>query len=137
MKSLHLPVLAALVLAALVFSIQPAMAHHSGAGFDSDKVAEITGTVKEFQFKNPHTWIQIIVEDDKGQKTEWSLEWGSPNQLGRQGYRPSTFPPGAKVTMKMHPMKDGSPAGEFIAARFADGKIIGQWDDSKKANPAN
>jgi len=110
----------------------PLMAHHSGAGFDSEKVAEITGTVKEFQFKNPHTWIQVIVDDGKGQKTEWSLEWGSPNMLGRQGYRPSTFPTGAKVTIKMHPMKDGSPAGEFMAAKFADGKVIGQWDDSKK-----
>ena len=52
--------------------------------------------------------------------------------LGRQGYRPSTFPTGAKVTIKMHPMKDGSLAGEFMAAKFADGKVIGQWDDSKK-----
>ena len=131
MKSVHLVALASLVIAGLFVSM-PLMAHHSGAGFDSDKVAEITGTVKEFQFKNPHTWIQVIVEDGKGQKTEWSLEWGSPNMLGRQGYRPSTFPTGAKVTIKMHPMKDGSPAGEFMAAKFADGKVIGQWDDSKK-----
>lgn len=131
MKSVHLLAPASLVIAGLFVSM-PLMAHHSGAGFDSDKVAEITGTVKEFQFKNPHTWIQVIVEDGKGQKTEWSLEWGSPNMLGRQGYRPSTFPTGAKVTIKMHPMKDGSPAGEFMAAKFADGKVIGQWDDSKK-----
>ena len=131
MKSVHLLAIACLVVAGLFVSM-PLMAHHSGAGFDSDKVAEITGTVKEFQFKNPHTWIQVIVEDGKGQKTEWSLEWGSPNMLGRQGYRPSTFPTGAKVTIKMHPMKDGSPAGEFMAAKFADGKVIGQWDDSKK-----
>ena len=134
MKSVHLLLLAGLVIAGLAFSIQPVMAHHSGAGFDSDKVSELTGTVKEFQFKNPHTWIQVIVEDAKGQKTEWSLEWGSPNSLGRQGYRPSTFPAGAKVTMKYHPMKDGSPAGEFVAAKFPDGKIIGQWEDTKKGN---
>jgi hypothetical protein len=127
MKSVHLAALAGLVVAGLVVSIQPLMAHHSGAGFDPAKVTEITGTVKEFQFKNPHTWIQVIVEDEKGQKTEWSLEWGSPNTLGRQGYRPSTFPAGAKVTMKMHPMKDGTPAGEFIAAKFADGKTVGEW----------
>ena len=131
MKSVHLLATASLLIAGLFVSM-PLMAHHSGAGFDSEKVAEITGTVKEFQFKNPHTWIQVIVEDGKGQKTEWSLEWGSPNMLGRQGYRPSTFPTGAKVTIKMHPMKDGSPAGEFMAAKFADGKVIGQWDDSKK-----
>ena len=78
-------------------SIPPAAPHHSGAGFSSDKVIELTGTIKEFQFTNPHTWIQIIVEDAKGEKVEWSLEWGSPNSLGRQGIRPSTFPAGAKV----------------------------------------
>ena len=100
MKSVQLLVLAALMIVGLIASIQPAMAHHSGAGFDADKVSEITGTVKEFQFKNPHTWIQVIVEDAKGQKTEWSLEWGSPNMLGRQGYRPSTFPG------RSHPIRD-------------------------------
>ena len=70
----------------------PAAAHHSGAGFSSDKVIELSGTIKEFQFKNPHTWIQVMVQDANGKTTEWSLEWGSPNSLGRQGYRPSTFP---------------------------------------------
>ena len=73
--------------------VSAAAAHHSGAGFNSDKVIELTGTIKEFQFTNPHTWIQLIVEDEKGAKVEWSLEWGAPNQLGRQGIRPSTFPP--------------------------------------------
>ena len=82
------------------------------------------------------TSLSVQLSTAKGQKTEWSLEWGSPNMLGRQGYRPSTFPAGAKVTMKMHPMKDGSPAGEFIAAKFADGKTVGQWDDSKKGGAA-
>jgi len=133
MKSVHLLVLAALIIGALAVSSQPALAHHSGAGFDADKVSEISGTVKEFQFKNPHTWIQVIVEDAKGQKTEWSFEWGAPNQLGRQGYRPTTFPAGAKVTFKYHPMKDGSPAGEFVGAKFADGKTIGNWEQKGPA----
>jgi hypothetical protein len=115
-------------LAALVVSSLPALAHHSGAEFDSNKTIEITGTIKEFQFKNPHTWIQVVVDDGKGQPVEWSLEWGAPNSLGRQGYRPDTFPPGAKVTMRVHPMRNGSPAGGFVAAKFADGKTIGRWE---------
>ena len=77
-------------------------AHHSGAGFSKD-VKEISGTVKEFQFTNPHSWIQVNVADATGKMVEWSVEWGSPNQLGRDGYRPSTFPPGAKVAIKLHP----------------------------------
>src|SRR6476619_7160296 len=115
MRSIHRLLLAALLTIGLIASIQPVFAHHSGAEFDSEKTVEITGTIKEFQFKNPHTWIQVLVDSGKGQPVEWSLEWGAPNQLGRQGYRPSTFPPGAKVTMRVHPMKNGSPAGGFIA----------------------
>ncbi len=128
MKAAYKIVLAIVAVAGLLVSIPPAIAHHSGAEFDNEKTVEITGTVKEFQFKNPHTWIQVMVDNGKGQPVEWSLEWGAPNQLGRQGYRPSTFPPGAKVTMRLHPMKNGSPAGGFVAAKFADGKTIGRWE---------
>jgi hypothetical protein len=102
--------------------------HHSGAGFNSEKVIELSGTIKEFQFTNPHTWIQIVVEDDKGAKTEWSVEWGSPNSLGRQGIRPSTFPAGAKVSMRLRPMLNGAPAGAFVGAKFQDGKTVGRWE---------
>jgi hypothetical protein len=128
MRSPYKWLLAAMAAAALLASLQPALAHHSGAEFDSNKTIEIVGTIKEFQFKNPHTWIQVLVDDGKGQPVEWSLEWGAPNSLGRQGYRPSTFPPGAKVTMRLHPMRNGAPAGNFVAAKFADGKVIGRWE---------
>jgi hypothetical protein len=124
MKLVYTLVFAALVLAV---AIQPVLAHHSGAGFSND-TKQITGTVKEFQFKNPHSWIQVNVPDANGKITEWSVEWGSPNQLGRDGYRPSTFPPGAKVTMKVHPMANGAPVAGFMAAKFPDGKTIGKWD---------
>jgi len=120
--------MAGMALAALILVIQPALAHHSGVEFDSNKTIEITGTIKEFQFKNPHTWIQVMVDDGKGQQVEWSLEWGAPNSLGRQGIRPSTFPPGAKVTMRLRPMRNGSPAGAFVGAKFADGKTVGRWE---------
>jgi hypothetical protein len=110
-------------------SIVPAIAHHSGAEFSADKVIEITGTVKEFQFTNPHTWIQVMVDDPQRASVEWSVEWGSPNNLGRQGIRPSTFPAGARVTVRLRPMLNGSPAGGFVGAKFADGKTVGRWED--------
>jgi hypothetical protein len=128
MRLAYKMMLSALAAAGLLVSLQPAFAHHSGAEFDASKTIEITGTIKEFQFKNPHTWIQVLVDDGKGQQVEWSLEWGAPNSLGRQGYRPSTFPPGAKVTMRLHPMRNGGPAGNFVGAKFADGKTIGRWE---------
>ena len=129
MKTTDMLVTGALALAGLFVSIPPAVAHHSGAGFNSDKLMELTGTIKEFQFKNPHTWIQVMVEDANGQKVEWSLEWGSPNSLGRQGIRPSTFPPGARATMRLHPMNNGAPAGAFVGAKFADGRTVGRWEE--------
>lgn len=117
------------VLVALSFGFSTAvLAHHSGVEFDSSKVIEITGTVKEFQFKNPHTWIQVLVPDGKGGNVEWSLEWGSPNALGRDGYRPSTFPAGVKLTARLNPMRNSSPAGSFVGAKFEDGKTVGRWE---------
>jgi hypothetical protein len=124
MKLVYTLVFAAFVLAV---AIQPVLAHHSGAGFSND-TKQISGTVKEFQFKNPHSWIQVNVPDATGKMVEWSVEWGSPNQLGRDGYRPSTFAPGTKVTMKIHPMANGAPVAGFVAAKFPDGKTIGKWD---------
>ena len=127
MKPAHYFVLALVMGAGLLVAVQPATAHHSGAEF-SDKTTEITGTIREFQFKNPHTWIQVVVDNPNGKKEEWSIEWGAPNSLARQGYRPTTFPAGAKVTMRIHPMKDGSPAAGFVAAKFPDGKTVGKWE---------
>ena len=114
--------------AAVVLLTMPSMlAHHSAAMFDDKKVVELTGTVKELQWTNPHVWLQVIV-DQQGTKTEWSIEGGSPNSLSRQGWRRSSFRPGDVVTVRLNPMKDGTPAGSFVGARFAsDGKTIGRW----------
>lgn len=114
--------------AGLLLVGQQALSHHSNAMFDQDRVLEMNGTIKEFQFTNPHTWVQVVVADGNGKETEWSLEWGSPNNLGRQGIRPSTFKPGSMVKVRTYPMKDGSPGGLFIGAVFDDGKIVGNWD---------
>lgn len=108
--------------------VLPAFAHHSSAGFNTAEIREISGVIKEFQFTNPHTWIQVIVTDADGRQEEWSVEWGSPNSLARRGVRPSTFPPGAEVTLRINPMVNGSPAGGFVGAKLADGTIVGDWE---------
>ncbi len=120
-------VLAALAMAVTALTVQPVLAHHSGAGFGKE-TKEIAGTVKEFQFQNPHSWIQVNVADGNGKIVEWSVEWGSPNQLGREGIRPSTFAPGTKVMMRVHPVASGAPVASFIGAKMPDGKTIGKWD---------
>src|SRR5262249_17722278 len=121
-------IIAALMLVGLFLAAQSALAHHSAAMFDPEKVKELSGTVKEFQWKNPHVWIQVYVQNAAGAKEEWSIEGGGPNSLSRQGWRPTTFKPGDAVSIKVNPMKDGSAAGQFIGAKFADGKTVGNWE---------
>ncbi|HEU5256463.1 MAG TPA: DUF6152 family protein [Vicinamibacterales bacterium] len=106
----------------------PLAAHHSAAMFDDEKVVELNGTIKEMQWTNPHIWIQVVV-DNQGQKTEWSVEGGSPNTLSRNGWRSNTFKFGDPVTVRVNPMKDGTAAGQFIGAKFKEtGKTIGRWE---------
>jgi hypothetical protein len=119
--------IAALLLAGSLVAPHPVAAHHSAAMFDDAKVVELKGTIKELQWKNPHIWIQVLVQDH-GTTTEWSLEGGSPNSLSRNGWRSTTFQPGDEVIVRLNPMKDGSPAGQFIGAKFAsDGHTVGRW----------
>jgi hypothetical protein len=127
MKRTKVYTFAALVLTAAFYFATPLVAHHSAAMFDATKTTELTGTVKEFQWANPHIWIQVNV-DKNGTKEEWSFEGGSPNTLSRQGWKKSTFEPGAQVTIKFNPMRDGSHAGQFVGAKFADGKILGRFE---------
>jgi hypothetical protein len=102
----------------------PALAHHSFAMFDADKTVELNGTVKEFQWTNPHSWLQVMVTDDKGVTKEWSLEMGSPGGLARNGWRPKTVVAGDKVTVSIHPLKDGSAGGQLLKAKLADGREL-------------
>jgi hypothetical protein len=104
----------------------PALAHHSFAMFDADKTVEITGTVKDFQWTNPHSWLQVVVTDDKGQSAEWSLEMGSPGGLARQGWKPKTVAAGDKVTVRIHPLKDGSSGGQLLSVTLPNGQKLGQ-----------
>jgi hypothetical protein len=103
------------------------LAHHSSAMFDKSIVREAEATVIEFQWANPHVWIQIEIESDSGEAQEWSIETLGPNSLFRKGWRPNSFQPGDSIEIKFNPMRDGSPAGGFIGARFPDGRVIGIW----------
>jgi hypothetical protein len=105
-----------------------AAAHHAATMFDTAKVVEISATVKELQWTNPHIWIQVYVQKPDGTREEWSIEGGGPNSLSRQGWRPTTFKPGEVVTLRINPMRDGTPAGLFVGARFSDAKTLGRWD---------
>jgi len=102
-------------------------AHHSNAMFDKTQVREVTATVREFQWTNPHIWIQVLIENEDGEQEEWSIEGGGPNTLFRKGWRPNSFKPGEIVEFKMNPMLDGSNAALFRGARFSNGETLGNW----------
>jgi uncharacterized protein DUF6152 len=101
----------------------PALAHHSFAMFDSSKTMTLVGTVKEFQWTNPHTWIQVNVPTN-GKVVEWSIEGGSPNGLARRGWKSTIMKPGDKITVVIAPMKDGSNGGSLKTVTLPDGKTL-------------
>ena len=100
-------------------------AHHSFAMFDRTKVVSQKGVVREFQWTNPHSWIQLIVTDASGKTAEWSLEALSPNVLGRWGWKRNSLKPGDKITAYFNPIRDGSRGGNMVKVTFADGHTIG------------
>lgn len=113
--------------AAVLFLMSPLLsAHHSSAMFDSGKVIEVAATVTEFQWTNPHIWIEIRIINAGGEEEDWSIEGRGPNSLFREGWRPGIFKTGDEITIRFNPMRDGSFAGGFIGARFADGSTIGR-----------
>jgi hypothetical protein len=117
--------LAALAVSVAGLTAATALAHHSTSMFEAEKRVTLTGNVKEFQWTNPHAWIQMTVTAADGTSTDWSFECGSPNTLSRQGWRPSTLKPGDEITVVANPMKDGTSAGLMYTVVVADGRTLG------------
>ena len=103
----------------------PAVAHHSFAMFDAGKTVTLQGTVKEFEWTNPHSWLRINVADEKSGKTVlWALEMSSPARLTTMGMHSDSVKIGDKVSVTFHPMRDGTRGGQFIQAELPGGKQV-------------
>jgi len=114
------------IILVLAFGSSTASAHHSFAAYDTEKEITLIGTVKEFQWTNPHIWIQLMVQMPDGkQLVEWSLEGGSPNILARQGWKRSSLKAGEKIKVVINPRRDGSTAGSIKSVTLADGRKLG------------
>jgi Family of unknown function (DUF6152) len=114
-----------LIVIAALAACSVAGAHHSFAMFDLGKDVTVEAVIKEVQFTNPHVWLQILVKDDKGAETEWSIESGAPGMMLRNGWKPSTLKPGDKVTLTMHPLRNGKPGGSLVRVKVPDGRTLG------------
>ena len=121
--------LAALIAVGLTLVAPGAFAHHSRSMFDQSKQITLVGSVKEFQWTNPHCWIQVLVPDPNNLQAppiEWGVEMGAPVELMRKGWKPHSLNPGDKVTIIVNPLRDGQHGGLVLAVTGPDGKIIGR-----------
>jgi Family of unknown function (DUF6152) len=112
--------------AAFMGSGGAALAHHSFAMFDADQSTTLQGTVKEFQWTNPHAWIFVMVPNQDGQLERWAVEMGGPGQIARQGWTQKTLAPGMDVKLTIHPLRDGSNGGQFMGITLPDGTQMGR-----------
>jgi hypothetical protein len=101
----------------------PALAHHSLAMFDQTQQVTLVGTVKEFQWTNPHAFIHVEVTKD-GKSEVWDIELNSPNNLKRQGWSRTSLKPGERISLRMAPLRNGNPGGLFLDLKKADGKVL-------------
>lgn len=123
MKPLRFGIPVIVGLAATAFSGSGA-AHHSFAMFDDSKEVVLTGVVKEFQWTNPHTFVQFEVQGADGTVTEWSIEGASPNGLARVGWKRTSIKAGDQLAITINPLRSGEHGGNFVQAKFADGRIL-------------
>lgn len=117
---LHL-LAAPFAIAALVLPSPPTVAHHSFAMFDQTKEVQLHGVVREFQWTNPHVWVEIQVEGSGHKPAQWSIEASSPNSLMRHGWTSKSLAPGDPVTVSIHPLRTGAPGGSLIRLTLRSG----------------
>jgi len=113
-------------MAAMAVYAIPAAAHHSFAMFDASKTVTLEGSIKEFQWTNPHAWIMLNVANPQGQADQWAIELNGPSGLVRDGWKPKTLTPGMNVSVTIHPLRDGTNGGQFLTVKLPDGTQMGR-----------
>ena len=112
--------------ALLLLAASAADAHHSAAMFDQQANTTLSGTVRQFLWTNPHCFIQLVVRNAQGRDEEWSLEMTAPVHLQRLGWKRTSLKPGDRITVKIHPLRDGGKGGNVMEAIGPDGRPIGR-----------
>jgi hypothetical protein len=120
-------IVASATFAAVTFLIaaSAALAHHSNSAYQVDEIITLTGTVKEWQWSNPHTWLYLTVKNDDGTEQEWAVEGRAPGVLRRAGWDSEILKPGETVTVHASPSKNDLPLGIIARVTKADGTILG------------
>lgn len=114
-----------LLLAGLCIS-SSAEAHHSVAGIAQDKTVTQEGTVKQFKWANPHSWLEVEVVNSKGSPEVWNLEMTAPAVLIRAGWKATSVKAGDKVNFSARPFRNGEPGGLFVSITLPSGQTLTQ-----------
>ena len=111
---------------ALIVTSGAVLAHHSFAMFDQEHPIELAGTVQEFKFTSPHTFVLLEVKGTDGASTVWNLEGASPSALVREGWSSKTLKPGDELKMTIDPLRSGAPGGSWSEKKtsFSSGQPI-------------
>jgi len=115
---------------ATIFSITAlttsvAIAHHAfAAEFDREKPVQMTGTVTEMKWSNPHAWLYLDVEIDDGSIVNWAFETRAANALIRLGWRPAELPGGTVLDVEGYQARNDSPTASLAGAILPDGRKL-------------
>lgn len=114
--------LAGLTLAAAAFG--PAAAHHSAALYDRANPIVLKGVVKDLQWMNPHSWIELVGAPNGGKTVAWTIEMEGPDVMQREGWSRHSLAPGDRVVMRVMPLKDGRPGARLVEVTKSDGTML-------------
>ena len=109
---------ALLVSGVFVLTSGAAIAHHSFAMFDQENPIELEGSVQEFKYTSPHTFILLQVKEKDGGTTVWNLEGGAPSNLVRDGWSSKSLKPGDEIRLMVEPLRSGAPGGAWNASKI-------------------
>jgi hypothetical protein len=110
----------------LAIASRPVAAHHGAAAFENDPAKRLVlkGTVVEWIWANPHTFLQFDVKGEDGQVVRWVVEASNPPDMINRGWTIRSFKPGDEVTVTVRPVKSAKPVGSIVQVQFADGHVL-------------
>jgi hypothetical protein len=108
----------------LLTTAASAAGHHGVSTYDMQREVVLAGTIKEWRWGNPHTWLFLSVTAADGKLEEWSIEGAPPNWMTGQGWTTTSLKAGEKVSIRMHPSRVESRGGILMEVHQSDGKVL-------------
>jgi hypothetical protein len=136
MKKTMLATLAAAVLTAAALTIAPVAAHHSHAMFDGSVETEITGTLTNIRFANPHVYLRIEATERDGKPLSpaqtWAIEMSTTGNMTQRGITPDILKVGRPISVKVNPLFSGGFSGNYTTVVMIDGVKNASTDNNWK-----